>query len=139
IAHVIGHSDFFKNNAFFQHTSRQMAETAGGNAERIRAHEVKHGEGEGEKVLDAVLSVQEHIDPNLRVKRPEPAPRDGRPKPPGRTTPYDDLWRLGEQPEEPAQARPKIPEEPEKDVLRFLMDWAPDLDDWQRDILGIVR
>src|SRR5439155_3422849 len=43
IAHVIGHSDFFKNNAYFQHTSRQMAETAGVNAERIRAYEFHQG------------------------------------------------------------------------------------------------
>src|SRR5207302_8596044 len=65
IAHVIGHSDFFKCNEYFQHTSRQMAETAGANAERIRAYEFQHGEEEVEKFLDAVLSIQEHIDPNL--------------------------------------------------------------------------
>src|SRR5438132_360832 len=58
IAHVIGHSDFFKNNAYFQHTSRQMAETAGANAERIRAYEFDHGEEAVEKSLDAVLSFQ---------------------------------------------------------------------------------
>src|SRR5438067_12183980 len=72
IAHVIGHSDFFKNNAYFQHTSRQMAEMAGLNAERIRAYEFQHGEEAVEKFLDAALSIQEHIDPNLRVRRRDP-------------------------------------------------------------------
>src|SRR5436309_4681438 len=72
IAHVIGHSDFFKNNAYFQHTSRQMSETASVNAERIRAYEFHHGQQAVEEFLDAVLSVQEHIDPNLRVRRRDP-------------------------------------------------------------------
>src|SRR5947209_15764739 len=39
IAHVIGHSDYVKLNAYFQHTDRQRAEMAGLNAERIRAYE----------------------------------------------------------------------------------------------------
>ncbi|MES4792973.1 MAG: hypothetical protein C4321_08285, partial [Chloroflexota bacterium] len=36
VAHVIGHSDFFKHNAHFQGTSRQMVETVNVHAERIR-------------------------------------------------------------------------------------------------------
>lgn len=140
IAHVIGHSDFFKNNIYFQHTSRQMAETAGINAERIRAYEFHHGEDAVEKFLDAVLSVQEHIDPNLRVRRAEPLrPGERAKRPGGRHTDYDDLWRLGEQPEDPTVERRKIPPEPEKDLLLFLLQWAPDLEEWQRDILSIVR
>jgi stage V sporulation protein R len=69
IAHVIGHSDFFKNNVYFQHTSRQMVESVAMNAERIRRYEFEHGAHEVEKYLDAVLSIEEHIDPNIRVKR----------------------------------------------------------------------
>src|SRR5437868_12056462 len=42
IAHVIGHSDFFKNNAYFQHTNRQMAETSAMNAARIGPSEFEH-------------------------------------------------------------------------------------------------
>src|ERR1051325_5323608 len=76
IAHVIGHSDFFKNNAYFQHTNRQMAETAGVTAERIRAYEQARGEKAVEEFLDAVLAIQEHIDPNLRVLRARPGEED---------------------------------------------------------------
>src|SRR4051794_22450357 len=42
IAHVIGPSDFFKCNPSSQHTTRQMAETAGVTAERIRVYEREH-------------------------------------------------------------------------------------------------
>jgi len=138
IAHVIGHSDFFKNNAWFQHTNRQMAETAGVTAERIRRYEREHGEREVEEFLDAVLSIQEHIDPNLRISR---RAREQGPKRRSRGTEYDDLWRLGEkpEPEKPGPSRRRIPEEPEKDLLLFLLQHSTELEDWQRDILNIVR
>src|SRR5687767_10302989 len=76
IAHVIGHSDFLKNNIYFQHTSRQMVESVAMNAERIRRYEFEHGAHEVEKYLDAVLSIEEHIDPNIRVKRLTAEQRD---------------------------------------------------------------
>ena len=46
IAHVMGHSDFFKNNAYYQHTSRRMIEKVGIHADRIRKYEFDHGEQE---------------------------------------------------------------------------------------------
>jgi len=138
IAHVIGHSDFFKNNAYFHHTNRQMAETAGVTAERIRAYEREHGEKVVEEFLDAVLAIQEHIDPNLRVIRAQPGEARGLPK--RRITEYDDLWVLSGKEETAAvPVRRKIPEEPEKDLLLFLLQYAPDMEDWQRDVLNIVR
>lgn len=138
IAHVIGHSDFFKNNVYFQHTNRQMAETAGVTAERIRAYEREHGEKVVEEFLDAVLAIQEHIDPNLRVMRARPGEARGLPR--RRTTEYDDLWVLSGKDDQPvAPVRRKIPEEPEKDLLLFLLQYAPDLEEWQQDILNIVR
>jgi stage V sporulation protein R len=141
IAHVIGHSDFFKRNAYFQHTDRQMAETAGVTAERIRAYEREHGEQAVEEFLDAVLSIQEHIDPNLRVARPRPAPSSHRAEV-RRRGEYDDLLR-GEDataaPAQPAPLRRGEPREPEKDLLLFLLEHADGLEEWQRDIIDVVR
>src|SRR3712207_1831816 len=101
IAHVIGHSDFFKRNAYFQHTNRQMAETAGATAERIRAYEREHGEREVEEFLDAVLAIQEHIDPNLRIARKPVYPPSGKEVRRPRGTDYDDLWLMREKSQEP--------------------------------------
>src|SRR5450756_946454 len=42
-AHVLGHTDFFKNNAYFAATNRRMVETASLNAGRIRQYEYEHG------------------------------------------------------------------------------------------------
>jgi stage V sporulation protein R len=138
IAHVLGHTDFFKHNVHFQNTSRQMVETALVHADRIRRYEFEHGEQPVEEFLDAVLSIQEHVDPFPRLRPREAAepPRPARPP----STPYDDLFYLGAEKRPVAPPPPrKVPPEPEKDLLLFIAEHARHLEDWQRDILHIVR
>lgn len=65
IAHVLAHCDFFKNNLQFKKTNRNMVESMSVTAERIREYEDKYGKVEVEKTLDAILAIQEHIDPSL--------------------------------------------------------------------------
>ncbi|MGG1664638.1 SpoVR family protein [Brevibacillus sp. NRS-1366] len=67
VAHVLGHSDFFKHNAYFGHTNRDMVERMSVAAERIRLFEFEHGRSTVEETLDAALSIQEHIDP-IRIR-----------------------------------------------------------------------
>jgi stage V sporulation protein R len=143
-AHVFGHTDFFKNNAYFQHTSRRMIDKVSIHAERIAKYEFDHGKAEVERYLDAILSIQEHIDYNLFLH-----PDDGEKKeekPATRTSEYDDLWGLDKQAKKAEEERdrfltkpPKFPEKPEKDILLFLIRYAPHLTPWQRDLIEIVR
>lgn len=138
-AHVIGHSDFFKNNTYFAHTDRRMVERARLHADRIRQYEMEYGPQRVEQFLDAVLSIEEHIDP-VEPSYRRPAPEDYRRQKPALTRPtseFDDLLGHVETSEPPSARR--IPPEPEKDLLLFLRDYARDLEDWQRDIIGIVR
>ena len=65
VAHVLAHCDFFKNNIRFQNTKRDMVESMSATAERIRKYEILHGKQEVEVFLDAVLAIEEHIDPSL--------------------------------------------------------------------------
>lgn len=69
VAHVLGHSDFFKNNAMFAGTDRHMVERMTVFANRIRMFEQEYGTEEVERFLDAGLSIQEHIDPHARFGR----------------------------------------------------------------------
>ena len=71
-AHVLAHSDFFKHNARFAHTSRDMMDTMAVNAARIREYEFRHGRRRVEEVLDAALALQFHVDP-YPVRHPPPA------------------------------------------------------------------
>src|SRR5205823_6917319 len=91
-AHVFGHTDFFKNNAYFQHTSRRMIDKVGIHAERIAKYEFDHGKAEVERFLDAALSIQEHIDYNLFLQGDEPKQEEKvKAAPAGE---YDDIWGL---------------------------------------------
>jgi stage V sporulation protein R len=144
-AHVFGHTDFFKNNAYFQHTSRRMIDKASIHAERIAKYEFDHGKEEVEHFLDAALSIQEHVDYNLLLHGDDPNKKDEKPLKEA-TTEYDDLWGLEKKARRAEDERdrfnvrpPKFPEKPEKDILLFLVRHAPHLQPWQRDILEIVR
>src|SRR5215470_501032 len=96
VAHVFGHTDFFKNNAYFQHTSRRMIDKASIHAERIAKYEFDHGKAEVERFLDAVLSIQEHVDYNLFIHENEPEKNDKKEEKAVTevTSEYDDLWGL---------------------------------------------
>jgi len=143
-AHVFGHTDFFKNNAYFQHTSRRMIDKVSIHAERIAKYEFEHGKDEVEHFLDAVLSIQEHVDYNLLIQGEKPAAEEEKNEhAPGI---YDDLWGMDERKKKAEEGReqrsgkpPKFPETPQKDLLLFLMQHAPHLEPWQRDIIEIVR
>lgn len=138
VAHVLGHVDFFKNNAYFALTNRQMIEGVSVNAERIRGYEYCHGRREVEEFLDAVLSIQEHVDPGSGPDRPHT--QDSRRRSASQDLPYDDLFYLGSQKRPVVQPqRRKTPQEPETDLVLFIGEHARDLEDWQRDIIHIVR
>jgi len=142
VAHVFGHTDFFKNNIWFSPTNRQMLETVSQNALRIRQYGIDEGSLEVERFLDAVLSISDHIDPFPRREAPEPkqeVPAKGG------EGPYADLFPRQAEGEREARsrlakpARRKVPPKPEKDLLLFLLEHADHLEEWQRDIIAIVR
>ncbi len=142
-AHVFGHTDFFKNNAYFQHTSRRMIDKVSIHAERVAKYEFDHGKAEVERFLDAALSIQEHVDHNLFLAGDEVKKEEKKTE---ATSQYDDLWGLEKKAKKAEEERdkrpgkpPKFPEKPEKDILLFLMRHAPHLQPWQRDIIEIVR
>lgn len=138
VAHVLAHSDFFKNNIRFSKTPRDMVERMATSADRIREYEQKYGKETVEEFLDHVLSIQEHIDPSLIERKPI-QPANSSPTP--LKTPYDDLWKLDVEPPKPSvkPSPKKFPEQPEKDLLLFLMTHSHALEEWQQDILTIIR
>ncbi|MEI4790403.1 SpoVR family protein [Bacillus sp. FJAT-53060] len=143
VSHVLAHCDFFKNNCRFQNTKRDMVESMAAAAERIKEYEHIHGTKEVESFLDAVLALQEHIDPSLVRSKlswnvdDEEEPEEDKPK---RHTPYDDLWGMDESKTSKKKKTVKqFPPKPEKDILLFIEAHSRDLEPWQRDILTILR
>lgn len=144
IAHVLAHCDFFKNNVRFSNTRRDMVESMTATAERIANYEMIYGKEEVESFLDAVLAIQEHIDPSIiRPKLPEyDLFEEEEEKEDLRRTPYDDLWNIDQSSinKKPLNIkRKKFPPNPEKDLLLFIQEYSRELEDWQRDILTMMR
>lgn len=143
IAHVLAHCDFFKNNVRFSNTRRDMVESMTATAERIAGYEREYGKDEVEQFLDAVLAIQEHIDPSIMRPKLSWSEEDEleEEKAPIKS-PYDDLWSLEEKDKvyKPIRRRLKqFPPKPEKDLLLFLEEHSRELEDWQRDILTMMR
>lgn len=141
IAHVLAHSDFFKNNHYFTNTRQDMVESMAITSERITQYERKYGKEQVEQILDAVLSIQEHIDPSIAIiKRKQQAdPNDIAEKQPFEH--YEDLWQtednIFDQKQMDRENKKTI--ENNKDLLLFIAEHGRFLEDWQRDIITMLR
>lgn len=143
MAHVLAHCDFFKNNAYFKRTSRDMVESMAAAADRFREYDFKYGRLKVEAFIDAAISIQEHIEPRLAIKgkkhEKEEKMKAGKHSP---QSPYHDLWSLGQpdyiEKQEPENIK-KFPPEPDKDLMLFIIQHSRELEDWQRDIMSVVR
>lgn len=165
IAHVYAHCDFFKNNAWFAHTNRKMLDKLANHGTRILRYVDRFGQEVVEEFIDACLSLENLIDPYWpHVKRSSDSERapsvglgrngnedDDRSEDRGRfpaksymdsfINPPDVLEQQETERKRKLQEQEdsrSFPEEPWRDVLLFLLEYAP-LKDWQRDVLSIIR
>lgn len=153
VAHVLAHCDFFKHNARFSASNRNMVESMSATADRINSYEMEYGSKAVESFIDSVLAIQEHVDPQIikprhldkqrymELKIREQKEPGKRQRPPG---PYDDLWSLDTvKQHDPAETEGikvrKFPPEPEKDIVWFIQEFSEVLEDWQRDIMTMLR
>lgn len=156
MAHVYGHCDFFKNNYYFSHTNRKMMDEMANHKTRIQRYIDRYGIDNVENFLDACLSIDSLIDFHAPViqrnrERGVLVDEEGREIVPSvqklpTSQPYMDKFvnppefMAAEQEkirQEATKAR-KFPENPERDVMGFLVNYAP-LERWERDVLDIAR
>ncbi|MCA1594361.1 MAG: SpoVR family protein, partial [Acidobacteria bacterium] len=144
MAHVLGHVDFFKHNAYFSKTNRRMVESVSTHAGRMAGYEFKYGRQTVEKFLDAVLSIEEHIDPNFFIRREEPRTAESERERASRKKPgrYDDLWNMGQEQQPGTDTEIELPRGdrlPEKDLVYYIMRNSSALADWQRDAMAMIH
>jgi stage V sporulation protein R len=155
MAHVTGHVDFFKHNMWFAHTNRKMLDTMANHATRIQRIIDRVGYDLVEDFLDTCLSLENLIDYHSPyIRRPEAqAHKSVMGEEDNRTieglkvdreymrTYINPPEYLKEQQDkldaERARER-RFPENPQKDILLFLMNYAP-LERWQHTVLEIIR
>lgn len=155
MAHVAAHVDYFKNNLWFSHTNRKMLDEMANHAARIHRLIDRHGYEPVEDFIDLCLSIDNLIDYHAPyIKRPdsqtaepivenESVPvveglRVERDYMKGYINPPEFLAQQRRRIEEDQARMRKFPENPQKDILLFLLNYAP-LDRWQHTILEIIR
>lgn len=143
IAHVYAHNDFFKNNRLFKEGTQasQTVEMFKNHADRIREYisDPSIGYGGVEKFLNAAHALRFQLCRNpgtTRLKEEEKRKKliDKYTKQNEQNPLLNPVIRSLGLPEEIR----KIPPEPEDDLLFFLCTYGQ-LEEWQRDILDIVR
>ncbi|MBN8644618.1 MAG: SpoVR family protein [Planctomycetes bacterium] len=156
MAHVYGHADFFKHNAWFAKTDRKMMNTMANHATRVQRHVERQGQDAVERFLDVCLSLEHLIDPysvfsGHALEADQEALVSERPRPfeptrlpaKGYMDPFVNPRRVLEEEKQKYEAERKaakgrIPSRPMRDVLWFLLHHAG-LEAWQQDILSIIR
>lgn len=124
MAHVYGHSDFFKNNIHFNHTNRKMMDEAGNHRSKIQRLMMRQGQDVVEDFIDLCLSIENLVDVNSPMR---PVKRQGvRQENKSRDAVAEDA------------AEPVKHERPDRDVLLYLLERAP-LTGWQQEVLSIIR
>lgn len=148
-AHVLAHADFAKNNALFKRSQEQVGyrivDQAAAHARQVGQAIEEHGQQRVEAVLDAALALETHIDVFKELRReryPEYLSATATTVPSGQfharygTLPGQDEAAIGRSSE---RHRAPIPPAPERDLLWFVAQYAPELEDWERDIFLAVR
>jgi stage V sporulation protein R len=158
IAHVLGHSDFFKNNSRFSNTNRHMVETMSATAARFREYEEQYGIDTVEEIIDAAMAIAEHVDPYGRagsgagmVGAAESRSKAGSR---GRSSSTGALGREGMSGRAPAGSQytsgptgstkntgklDTANRDSTSDLIQFILLNNPSLADWEQDILSSIR
>ena len=155
MAHVYGHVDFFKNNYWFSKTNRKMLDAMANHAVKIRDYMDAYGQDRVEGFIDKCLALENLIDPHLpfvntkTMTREEEAQEERSSREVGKLktdrsymdkyiNPPDFMEEQRKKMEAAQVKSKRVPAEPQKDVLAFLLEFAP-LEAWEHEVLSIVR
>lgn len=151
MAHVFGHCDFFKNNEYFKHTNRRMIDEMANHAIRIRRYIDRYGIDRVESFIDTCLSLDNLIDyyspyfEDMDLQTEDEDENDDVPRLLNEREYMEDYINPAsyieaerEKLEAERAKKKRFPRKPVKDVMWFLMKYAP-LTHWQRDVISIIR
>ncbi|MFQ6090031.1 MAG: SpoVR family protein [Candidatus Bipolaricaulia bacterium] len=152
--HVYAHVDFFQHNKWYKWRDN-MAKVLRNHGQRIEEYMNRYGVSQVESFIDKVLSIQYNIDQHALFMKRRGQKEEGEGeeeelvKIPVKRRYMERFinppqW-IAEQKEELKRRRERRKllqeaelEEPQKDLLRFLMSYGQ-LEEWQADILAMIR
>lgn len=152
IAHVLGHSDFVKNNLAFAFSNKKMIQSAVATAEAFDRYEFEYGVETVEQVVDSVKMIDTHIDlPRYKDQLSAISPKeyeefnkkrfkDSEQERRRKSGEFDPILSIGLKKEEkPKQLKIPLPSEKESDLLYFIANFSRHLADWERDAIFKLR
>ena len=140
-AHVYGHVHFFKNNTMFKSSDKSMIYRAAERATRVDKYIEQLGLEAVENLMDMGFALDNHIDWHKGLFR-EKYPAKRTIQQVRKQDEFSDLLNFSNKNKERSVKKivigDSLPPHPEKDILWFLINYAP-LEDWEKDILSIIR
>jgi stage V sporulation protein R len=154
MAHVIGHVSFFTMNKYFQKTRKDIIQILDYANKRFTKYEQSYGLDELEMIVDAGHALQLHSSPfdtELEIiKKARVFEMERRRDNKLSKSKYADV--MGDDPVDKITTDvnlynmklkrmidQKTPIEPAADLLRYIIDHSKCLEDWQKDVLEILR
>ncbi|MBI4524821.1 MAG: SpoVR family protein [Deltaproteobacteria bacterium] len=141
MAHVYGHSDFFKNNFTFKSIRSEFTlETFKAHANRVRHYieDPSIGLERVEQLLDAAHALSLQCRRNLAIRKPSREEQVKRRLEESRPS-ADPFQSVHRRPEYVPPDLNKIPLYPEQDILLFIRDYNPRFSEWEKDLLTIAH
>lgn len=156
LTHAIGHCVFFDMNKYWSQTRTDFLDIMSESNHRFLGYERKFGIAEVERTVDAGHALQHHSSPFDNETEDEKRERIYRQKRQQKATrgkseyadivpsiekkriiEYADIELENERLKR--ELRLKSPVEPSEDFLRYIIDNSQILEDWQKDILEMLR
>lgn len=157
MAHVYGHNDFFKNNAWFSNTNRKMMDVMANHSTKIRRYMEKYGQDRVENFIDKALSIENLLDINTLFETNEVVQSRKMMEELARQENDNDGYMNDDRSQHlksfmRGQAKikqddneieaPIVAEKNvwkgERDIMKFLIKNAP-IEEWEADIIGCLR
>jgi stage V sporulation protein R len=139
IAHVYGHGVMYEHNAYFKPADKNILSRVKSGADRIDGYIARYGRTEVENFIDAAESLQWHSFWDQLGKRRQVQEPEFKPKQFDELFPEDVADRRAKVAKEKVLWRTTFPRNPERDILGFIEQNAPHLEDWQKDVISIIR
>ena len=153
MAHVIGHAAFFKMNKYFENTRKDIIQILDAATKRFNQYEKIYGLDELERIIDAAHALQFHSSPfdteSEENKKKRVFEMQKKKDHKINKSEFRDifdtkedvikidanlynqkLWR---------RIKNQTPIEPASDFLRYIIDYSTSLEDWQKDVVEILR
>jgi len=151
MAHVVGHSIFFKENKLFEKSRIDMMTILSEANHRFNEYEKIYGIDEIERTVDAGHAIQMHSSPfdieteeEKKIRVYEQLKQTHRIQ----RSEFSDIILSNKNEKNDIEGynkqlyrivRQTTPVEPTEDLLRYIIDNSPILEDWQKDILEVIR